>query len=97
MHAHGVFHRDLKPENIMLSKDIDVLLGDLGGTMAEKKQEEGNQTGTFTKLWADDKARDGKFSVTSEIYALGLLAYFIMSYLPFIVKIIKRKKDIRII
>lgn len=37
MHAHGVFHRDLKPANIMLNKNVDVLLGDLGGTMADVK------------------------------------------------------------
>lgn len=36
MHALGIYHRDLKPLNLMVSKEINLLLGDFGATKNEE-------------------------------------------------------------
>jgi eukaryotic-like serine/threonine-protein kinase len=79
MHDIGVFHRDLKPENIMLTVNLDVLLGDFGGTKDEQSIAEGTeQTGIYTWGWADSDARAKKFNYKSEVYSFGLCIYYII-------------------
>ena len=79
MHALGIFHRDLKPLNLMVSKSVNLLLGDFGATKDEKSlQENSEQTGLYSKFFADAAARAGNFTPASDVYAFALCAYFIL-------------------
>jgi tRNA A-37 threonylcarbamoyl transferase component Bud32 len=87
-HARGVVHRDLKPENIMLQPlpggDEHVTLIDFGiasvgedsGAPAEKTK----VTGTFTYMAPEQF--DGKPEAASDIYALGIIAFEMLTGSP---------------
>jgi len=79
VHSHDLLHRDLKPQNVLLFEGYIAKLADFGGTKDEASiTADAKQTGTFSRYWADMAARKGKYGKKSEVYAFGLLAYYLI-------------------
>jgi len=68
----------------MISASINLLLGDFGATKDEKSLQDSNseQTGMYSKYFADAAARAGNFSPASDVYAFALCAFFILHGRP---------------
>jgi len=78
VHSMGILHGDLKPQNFLLLNG-QLLLADFGGTKVEESiVAQQQQTGIFSMFWADSKARMGKYSMASEVYAFGVCAHFLI-------------------
>jgi len=81
-HEHGVLHRDLKPENIMLERGQTVRLIDFGIARIDRPDQE---TFTHTTRFAGTtpymapEQLAGRPQLASDIYALGVLAYEMLS------------------
>lgn len=80
-HNNGLYHCDIKPANIMLrNADNLPILSDFGLAHAKKEQGRG---GTIFYM-APELIRDGHISIASDIYALGVTLYQLLSrQLPF--------------
>jgi len=81
-HDRGIYHRDLKPENIMLQtlgEDEDhVKLIDFGVATVKDSKVEANKATTMvagTVSYMAPEQLVGKPSASSDIYALGVIAY----------------------
>ena len=74
-HENKVLHRDLKPANIMIDGRGRVRITDFGlaGFLDELEQAE-SRAGTPAYM-APEQLTDGKVSVRSDIYTLGLILY----------------------
>jgi serine/threonine protein kinase len=75
-HAQGIVHRDLKPANIMLDRNGTVKIMDFG--IARMVQRDGPMTGTIVgtpAYMAPEQAELKPLSACTDIYALGLLLY----------------------
>ena len=94
MHTHCLLHRDIKPANILLGEDGTVYLADFGlatgiGEPAlealieyGERGERGRVVGT--PLYMSPELCSGHASVSSDIYALGVLLYQMLAgQLPF--------------
>jgi len=76
MHANGLLHRDIKPANILLNDDGSLYLADFGLTTPIGESilnEHGRIAGT--PLYMSPELCSGRASVSSDIYALGVLLY----------------------
>jgi serine/threonine-protein kinase len=91
-HKRGVLHRDLKPENIMLQMSDDdddeySKLIDFGiATVIDELTPAGIKTTTVagTALYMAPEQLEGKPEAASDIYALGVVAYeLVTGQLPF--------------
>jgi len=86
-HAAGVLHRDIKPGNVMLSgrhalvMDFGVAkaVSDLGG---ESLTTVGVAVGTPTYMSPEQATASDDIDARSDIYALGLMAYEILTGMP---------------
>jgi serine/threonine protein kinase/class 3 adenylate cyclase len=75
-HAQGIVHRDLKPANIMIDRGGTVKIMDFG--IARMVQRDGPMTGTIVgtaEYMAPEQAELKPLSACTDIYALGLLLY----------------------
>src|SRR5215467_14210240 len=79
-HERGVLHRDLKPSNIMFDGHGRVRITDFGLAIAtsEEEQPAGDVSGTPAYMAPEQLAGKGA-TVRSDIYALGLVLYEILS------------------
>jgi hypothetical protein len=78
-HEKGVLHRDLKPGNVMLDGRGQVLLTDFG-LAGIANQIEGAEVRNGTPAYMAPEQLDGKeVTVKSDIYALGLVLYEILT------------------
>ena len=84
IHDAHIIHRDLKPENILITKDGKVKISDFGtARRGETLSKKGGITGTIAYL-SPEYLRDGQLDQRSDIYALGILAYeMVTSETPF--------------
>ena len=76
-HAHGLVHRDLKPGNLIERTDGSVKIADFGiarGDEATELTEAGTIVGTAAYL-APEQAQGGDVTPRSDLYALGVLLY----------------------
>jgi eukaryotic-like serine/threonine-protein kinase len=80
-HRHGVVHRDVKPGNLMVSPDGIVKLADFGIAKAAEQSsitQVGSVLGTAAYL-APEQARGEEAGPASDLYALGVVTYQLMS------------------
>src|SRR5690348_16578043 len=85
-HDHGILHRDIKPSNILLSDDHYAYLADFG--LAKQIDGKDNVTHTGVLMGTPEhmapELADGHASISSDLYALGILLYqMVTGQLPF--------------
>jgi serine/threonine-protein kinase len=79
-HAHGVLHRDVKPGNVLLGKQGQVKLADLGvATVAGSNAPDGRTVVGTPAYMAPEQLRGARGGASADIYALGCVAYEILS------------------
>jgi len=85
LHSQGYIHRDLKPHNLLIKPDGGVQIADFG---LLKDLDEGSTASGFIgteRYMAPEQWRKGKIRATTDIYALGLIAYRLLTaQLPFL-------------
>jgi eukaryotic-like serine/threonine-protein kinase len=80
-HRHGVVHRDVKPGNLLRSREGEVKLADFGIAKATEQSsitQIGSVLGTAAYL-APEQARGEEAGPSADLYALGVVAYQLMS------------------
>jgi eukaryotic-like serine/threonine-protein kinase len=80
-HRHGVVHRDVKPGNLLRSREGEVKLADFGIAKATEQSsitQVGSVLGTAAYL-APEQARGEEAGPGADLYALGVVAYQLMS------------------
>ncbi|MBY0442141.1 MAG: protein kinase [Mycobacteriaceae bacterium] len=80
-HQAGLVHRDIKPENILISDDNEVKIADFGLVRAVTAAGITSTNiifGTAAYL-SPEQVRDGSTSPRSDVYALGILAYELLT------------------
>jgi serine/threonine protein kinase len=85
-HEHGILHRDIKPSNILLSDNHYIYLADFGLAKAMDGSGSITHTGVLmgTPEYMAPELADGHASISSDLYALGILLYqMVTGQLPF--------------
>ncbi len=80
-HRAGLVHRDVKPENILISDEGEVKIADFGlvrAVTAAKITSTSVILGTAAYL-SPEQVRDGDASPRSDVYAVGILAYELLT------------------
>lgn len=80
LHSHGVIHRDLKPENILITEEggvkvIDFGIAQLVQDESQMKFTQGGLIGTPSYMSPEQKKDPLHISYTTDIFALGVIAY----------------------
>ncbi len=85
MHSHNILHRDIKPSNILLDDDGSVYLADFGIASYTGESAIGNNGRVMgTPVYMSPELCYGHASVSSDVYALGILLYQMLTgYVPF--------------
>ena len=80
-HARGVVHRDLKPLNVMLSDGDQVHVLDFGVARLRNlpELEKGGAMPGTPAFMAPEQARGRESDARSDLYALGVVAYYMVS------------------
>lgn len=82
-HERGVLHRDIKPANLLIDSQSQVWLADFGLAKLIENQDV-TQTGDMlgTPQYMPPESFEGTYDVTSEIYALGLTLFELLTLQP---------------
>ncbi len=76
MHCYGILHRDIKPANILLDDNGLVYLADFGiASYIDESAIERNGRVMGTPIYMAPELCYGHASVSSDVYALGILLY----------------------
>jgi Flp pilus assembly protein TadD len=76
VHGAGLLHRDIKASNAMREEGGRILLMDFGLSLEEKAE---HHMGGTPVYMAPELFRDAQASVASDIYALGILLYHLLT------------------
>lgn len=82
-HQHGVLHRDIKPSNLMLDRSGSVWVMDFGLAKLIEQHDltvAGEIVGTLRYMAPEQL--DGRADVTTDVYALGLTLYELLTLRP---------------
>ncbi|AXX64343.1 Stk1 family PASTA domain-containing Ser/Thr kinase [Bombilactobacillus bombi] len=85
-HQHGIIHRDLKPQNVMITPEQHAKVADFGIALSQGEQSitQTNSTMGSVHYMAPERVRGQQASVQSDIYALGIILYeMLTNHLPF--------------
>lgn len=85
-HQHQIIHRDLKPQNILIDEDGVVKITDFGIAIAlsETSITQTNSMLGSVHYLSPEQARGGMATRQSDIYALGIILYEMLSgHVPF--------------
>ncbi len=85
-HDHGILHRDIKPSNILLNDDHYAYLADFGLAKQIDGKDNVTHTGVLmgTPEYMAPELADGHASISSDIYALSILLYqMVTGQMPF--------------
>jgi len=86
IHSAGILHRDLKPENVLVGENQSLKIADfgiasLGGDEIDVSRD--RMSGTIGYM-SPEYIRSGEFSPASDIYAIGVMAYYMLTgHFPF--------------
>jgi serine/threonine protein kinase len=84
-HNHGIIHRDLKPSNLFFTGDDQIVLGDFGVALDVHEADltdPGKTVGTYAYMSPEQICADGAINGSSDLYALGCVAYEMLSGKP---------------
>lgn len=84
-HNHGIIHRDLKPSNLFFAADGRIVLGDFGVAHDVHDPEATDPqatVGTYAYMAPEQIDPDGRVSGQSDLYALGCVAYEMLTGKP---------------
>ena len=85
-HTRGIVHRDLKPQNILLTPDGTAKVTDFGIAVAfaETRLTQTNSMLGSVHYWSPEQARGSKATVQSDIYAMGIIFYEMLTgHIPY--------------
>lgn len=80
LHSAGLIHGNLKPENVLIGKDGSVKLSDYGLTLSFSPDEQ--TEGVSIDYFAPEYLESGEANVAADIYAVGVLAYEMLTGRP---------------
>ena len=78
IHSRRLVHADIKPENLRLTPDQQIKLMDFGLMQAIDTRSNGQLTGTVAYM-APEIPQRGVINESSDIYALGVMAYELLA------------------
>ena len=81
-HAEGVLHRDLKPANVLIDQDGQVRITDFGIAVTTRDAVPHVMIGTLGYMAPEQLAPDGALSERTDIYALGVILYELVTGQP---------------
>src|SRR3954469_23565227 len=81
-HAEGVLHRDLKPANVLIDQDGRVRITDFGIAVTTSEAGPHVLIGTLGYMAPEQLAADGRVSERTDIYALGVILYELVTGQP---------------
>jgi len=81
-HAEGVLHRDLKPANVLIDEDGRVRITDFGIAVPTSDVGPHAMIGTLGYMAPEQLAPDGVVSERTDIYALGVILYELVTGQP---------------
>jgi serine/threonine-protein kinase len=80
IHARGIVHRDLKPENVMLTREGGVKITDFGlAHLAWAPLTRSHEMLGSPTYMAPEQISRGEIEPSSDLYALGVVAYEMLS------------------
>ena len=86
LHSSSILHRDIKPENILIDESGNLRIADFGIALFEHEvpHHVGERMHGTIEYMSPEYIRSGVFSKVSDIYALGVIGYRMLTgMLPF--------------